>query len=361
MDNDHFKNIQRQKNKKGSGTHTKPTERTNMATLPTLGEIHTLATRPENEIITSLNNFARDMLNSKESYEYVLSQLFHKENTWSGEKIYSYEELVSGDSTSPYDDVTITDFNGGLNKVAAEIMTAKKEVNLKTKILDKTLMTFLTSPSEASWIALFSETSNIIKKRDMTLESDYLSMIDNSVIEVNTDGIDDVNSKGDSVNKMIYSKLISLQTTSKKHEGVGTNGVITTKDGATVNPAKVFSPSDFVLIKSPSFEVNTTFDGERTFFNWNAKQIQLNRVITLDLGIYEAAEGITFSTILPDAFKAILIHKDLLQTIEIWNGTKVVNTPKLYQIVHNYVKYGIYRLLDKPAFVFQPATPAAGN
>ena len=322
-----------------------------MAT-PSISTINALSVRPASETIATLNKFARDLLINKETYSYTLSGIFAKAKTFNGTFVYAYHEKQAAKSADPLADTTLADFTGTTSKFIEETAEAKRYVNVKTKIYDDAVMNFKVNPSDGI-ASLMRSSANMVKELEKTFEIDLWKQLDKEVTVIDTTGKTAISKTGDSVNSLIYKKLLSLQTTSKKHEGIGVNGVITTADGQTVSPATSFNSNEFILIKDINFEADTTFQGDRSYFNWGAKQQELGGVFTMDLSLYEPLDGVTLTKIKPAGFHAILLHKSLFHSIEDWNMVKVANTPKAYQIIHQYVKYNIYRLKDKPAFIFQ--------
>ena len=67
-------------------------------------------------------------------------------------------------------------------------------------------------------------------------------------------------------NKVIYKFFLSAETTSKTHDFIGTNGVITIGSDS-VQPSLKYTSDEFIFIDTPNFEADTVFDGERAFFN----------------------------------------------------------------------------------------------
>ena len=301
---------------------------------------------PKSEVIATLTKRVMETETNTEKYGWKLYGKFNKGIKFDGTKDYNYVEYGTTDSTNPYADTTIEDFNGETNKVLRETIEASKQSNVKTKMLDSQLHNFRTNAKDAVSL-VFQNTENINKKQGVVLEQATWNVLNAGkyVIDVST-AADDIE-----VNKVIYQTLIEGETTSKAHPYVGNGGDGSiTIDGETINPSMQFNSNEYIMVSSPEFATNTVFNGERSFFNWNGKQLELNSVMTLDLAKYEGIAN-PAKTDLAN-FKAILIHKDAFDIIMDWEGQKIANGPKLYQVMHNYMKYEVYKRLDRPVIVF---------
>lgn len=293
-------------------------------------------------------------------YKYIFQGLVNDVKTVNGVKDYTYSTLSEQKTGTPYSDVTISDFNGEVNEAVRETAKATQPLNVKTKMLDKALYDFKTSTSSA-YDVIFKNTENIQKYIEKLKDMLVLLEIDKKAVPVTLVGTDAVATTGASWNKEIYTWLKKLKTTSKTHPiGTAPNtkpGEITV-DSKTITPVYRFNPADMVVFTSIDFEANTKFDGEKVYFNFGDNALEVNRVESVDFEAYEPLAELVKASKLTGALadlskvKAIAIHKDSLQGLRKFEGTKIAAGPKLFSIIHNYLTYGLYRMKNKPLAVF---------
>lgn len=299
---------------------------------------------PASEVIPTLTKRVLEESTAREKYKFIMTQYFQNKLTFDGTKDYNYTELqVDTVNKSPYDDVEIDDMNAGINKGVRDTVHAVSQSNVKTKILSSKLHNFKTNPAD-SIAEIYRNTENIRKHQEVTMEKEMWTAILDAAFVQDTTGLDSIE-----INKSIFTLLGRLATTSKVHPQIGTNGVITARTG-TVQPSLRFDSNEFIMIVNPLFNTDTVFDGERSFFNWNGSSKQMYAVHELEMDLYE---GITDSdrTRLAN-FKAMLVHKDLIEWVGDWEGSKVFNTPMLFDIIHNFMKRDVYVWKDKPVVIW---------
>ena len=307
---------------------------------------------PKSEVIGTLSKRVIEERTLRENYEYPLAGLFSQKLTFDGLKDFNYSELVENTTGSAYGDPTIDDFTAGDNKAIRDTFEAKTEHNYKAKIMDTVLMNFRTNPTDTV-AAIFANAENIDKVQSKELEKVLWDKVNTEGYKISVAGKTDIE-----VNKEIYKFLLAAKTTSKIHPFIGTDGVISDKDGNTVQPAYKFDSSEFYMVSHPEFETNTVFDGERTFFNWNGSQLQLAGTMTIDFEKFEGVDPTVGQALSKN--RAILIHKDAFETVADWEGSKLVNTSKLFNVIHNYMKWDVYKLKNKPVILFD-ATVVKGK
>lgn len=293
-------------------------------------------------------------------YEYIFANLVKDVQTVNGVKDYNYSELNEEKTGRPFEDVTIADFNGELNKVVRETAKAKQPLDVKTKMLDSVLHDFKVSTGNA-FDVVFKSTENILKYVSKLKDILTIIEIDANALPVTLTGAKATATSGASWNKEIYTWLKKLNTTSKTHP-IGTDpkahaGQITV-DGVTVQPALRFNSKDMIVFTSIDFEADTKFDGEKVFYNFGKNALEVSSVQSIDFAAYEPmadlvkASKLTGSLADLSKVKAIAIHKDALQGLRKFEGTKLANGPKLFTVIHQYLTYGLYRLKNKPLAVF---------
>lgn len=307
---------------------------------------------PVSEIVGTLTKRVRIARTQTERWNYIINKIYFKNIYFDGMIDVNYTEYKTDASTNPYDDVTIDDFNAGLNKSIRFTYEAKTQSNLKTKILSQKLMNFKTQPNDAI-TAIYSDTTNISKQQEIVWANRLWSDVNERAYLIDTTDLEDVASSGDSVNKLIYETLLKFQTTQKNHIGTGTDltipGVIT-KDDVSVNPSNYFNSNEFYMIQNISFKSNTKFDGEKVFLNWGGSDLNLAGVFTMDFANAEEIPSDIKSQY--SKISAILLHKDAIHGIEEWEGTGASVQIKLYSVFHNYIKFDTYPIYDKPIIVF---------
>ena len=299
---------------------------------------------PKSEVISTLSKRVLESRTEIENYQYVLTKYFMPKLTFDGLKDFNYTEYHEQTTGKPYDDPTMDDFKANTNKAIRETAEAKTEHNYKTRILNKVMLNFRTNPMDTIG-AIFQSAAEINKVQEKQIEKALWEAVNQhkTVEHTQNDMV--------AINKAIYNWLTKAGTTSKKHDFIGTNGVIEI-DGDTVNPSYKFNSADFIKIDKPEFEADTTFEGERAFFNWNAKQKELKAQHTLDLSVYEGINDADRTEL--QEMASILIHKDAFEIIMDWVGSGIANAGKLYQVIHNYTKWDIYKLRNKPIVAFKP-------
>lgn len=314
------------------------------------GGVKTLVTSdlPASEVIGTLSKRVREAKHVSENYGYLASKLFSKNMVFDGVLDVTYSELAATDSTNPYADVVIGDFNAGDNKALRFTYEAKTQSNVKTRILNDVLMNFKTNPSDAV-ASIFKGTENIIKSQALKWAEQAWTVLASRTFTVDVSGAaDDIE-----VNKEIYKTLIEFRKNSKQHNGVGTDvavpGEIKDADGNTITPTYKFNSKDFYLLTTPEFTTNTVFDGERSFFNWNGSQIQLAGTYDLFLDDEEMPSAVSTQW---ESAKAILVHKNAVMGIQDWEGTGLADAGKLYTVFHNYMKQDPIVRYDAPVIMF---------
>lgn len=308
---------------------------------------------PASEVIGTLSKRVRVAKVQTEKYEYLIPKLFGKNMVFDGMIDVDYTELQTTDSSDPYSDTVIADFNGETNKAIRFTYAAETQSNVKTKILDQVLMNFKTNPNDAI-TSIYTGTENINKTQSAFWAGQVWEVISNEIVDVDVSSMEDVASTGESVNKAIYTVLKNYATTRKGHLGVGNgttkDGTITTAGGDSVEPSMKYDSSEFYLIQSVSFDANTVYDGEKVFLNWGNTPYELAGTYTLD---FANAEEIPEE--LRDTFgnyQAILIHKEAIYGIQDWEGTGIASAGKLYTIFKNYMKQDAIPIYDKPIIGF---------
>lgn len=312
---------------------------------------------PASEVISTLSKRVYNSELHSPEYNYVLTKLTGAEMVFDGLKDVNYSEYITTTADDPYADATVDDFNGDTNKGIRDTVEATNQSNVKTKILNSILLNFKANPQD-SIATVYQNTVNIEKAQELFWEQQIWNRLvsASTTITKDTTGLDAID-----VNKLIYETIIKYNTTSKNHEGVGVNGLITTDDGNTVQPSMRFNSEEFVMISAPDFETDTVFDGERSFFNWKGKTLQLSQSMVLDFENYEGISIIDKTSLI--GTKAIILHKDTFLRIMDWQGAGQANSGKLYTIITNYLKTETYKRLDKPIIIFKdvPALPSIEN
>lgn len=309
---------------------------------------------PASEVISTLSKRVRRAKTQTEKYSYVASKIFGKNLEFDGLIDVNYTELQTTDSTNPYDDVKLADFNGETNKSIRFTYEAKTQSNVKTKMLNDTIMNFKTVPGDAI-TAIYKGTANINKTQELVWCGQvWTEMKDRFAVVGLPAGTKDVASEGESVSKSIYETLTNYGTTHKEHLGVGTDlskpGIIEDGKGNEVKPSLNFDSSEFYLVMAPGFKTNTVMDGEKVYFNWNGGNLPLAGVETLDFAKAEEIPADVKSEL--TGTRALLVHKNAIAGVQDWEGSGVANAGKLYTVFHNYMKQDAYPLYDAPIVKF---------
>ena len=311
---------------------------------------------PISQVIETLTRGIINTATYNPSYDWILTNWFKPFEVFDGLKDYNYIEYITGDTGSPYDDFDSDDLNRSNNKAIRLTFLADEEFNKKTSVLDEELINFKRTPGDAIRQA-FKNIKNLEKADGKDWERKDWEKLEERKFDI-TIGLK-VDGQSPKNDKIIYKTLLDFGTTSKNHKGVGQlgNGII--KDITNLNqvqPSLKFNTNEFYMIISSEYEANITYDGDRAFFNWGAKQIQLAGVKILNFTEYEVIKEIIAdtSTTEYDNLAVIAIHKSAIENIFDWSSTKVSDIiGRMYSNIYYFRTKEVVKIETSPILWFK--------
>ncbi len=299
---------------------------------------------PLSEIITSLPVRVVDQMVRKALVKYKLMSLVNLTTVTNGIKQELYSDYRDADNTSGYSDVEVADYNMGIEQKFTETYPARIDIHKGYDILDTMLNDVtVTFGLFAAYINDFDiAISRPIAKRMYQRFVGFLGETTNFDEVITFSDQTDAKIKA----KEIHNYLIGIQTASRDNLKVMPNG-------ATRPLEYEQKLEETTLIFNAKYAVDYRYDVTANTFNIGEITLGVKKIMVLDFN--KIATYIDDATLKAEFKKhQVLVYTDgVYQEIQHYDGTKIVDTPKLKKVLHKYLRVGNYRLKNKLLTAFQ--------
>ncbi len=304
---------------------------------------------PASKIITNLPVRILDQVIAKVEVQYPLMNLRQLEMVKNGLKEIFYKDFRDVSNKSGFSDVEMSDYNMGSEPVTKKTYKVDTEISKGYDILDKILNDVTVTPG--LFIALINDFVMAVvrpfAKKFYARFMTFLDKVDSYDETISFPNGSDPKAKA----KIVYEKLVSLQTPSRNHLKKAITGFAKTLE-------YVLKPENAVLILNKEYAGNYKYDLSSMTFQLGEITIKVKEIIVLDFaGLKEYSEEVG-ATALTDN-EVILMEVGVYNEIIHYSASKIVNTPKLKTTFNRYDRVGNYRRLDKILIGFKTAPKPA--
>lgn len=306
---------------------------------------------PTSAIIAGLP--VRVVEQSVESFvaDYNLGNLISMEMVRNGLKELFFNDFNDADSKSGYSDVEIADYNPKGSPVSQKLYQVDTDLHATYPILDKVLNESFLSP--ALFVSVINSylwgiakpIAKALYKRFLTLISDPTQYDFSQAFSA-----DDAKVKA----KAVKTKITSLQTVSRNHLKAKLGGTSASPLGLEYR----LKPSNAILIVNAKYQSDYQFDLSANTFNLGEIVLQVAGIQVVDFALLKE---FGFEATFADSAEVIVFENGVYKEFTHYDASKVVDTPKLKQVFHRYLRVGNQKLPHKLLGVWTKFVAPAGK
>lgn len=308
---------------------------------------------PKSKIITSLPIRVLEQLLLRTTVNYPLMNLVPIEQVKLGIKQVIYGDYRDGDTTSGYSDVTIGDYNQGLEPLGTETYTTDINFHKGYDILDSILNDV--ALTTGLFIAIVADYANNIGKpmakrlyQEVVtqFDSDATGLYDEVISFPLVDGKINVIENA----KLLDRKLTTLNTPSRSHLKHVPTGLTKALEFQT-------TANDLHLVMNKEYAANYKYDVVKGTFQLGAINLQFKSIKELDFEKLTEYSNVQAASQKLKGYDLFIMSEGKLNIITHFTGTKEVNTPKLKSVVNTYMKFDTWENKSKIAIAFKQTQP----
>lgn len=305
---------------------------------------------PASRIITSLPvRVVEQAVNSILTEEYELMKYVSQEDVRNGIKQELYGDFRDADETSGFANVSIDDYNQGIEPVFSEVYKVDIEIHKGMDILSAMLNDV--AITAGTYVALIQDVvRGIARPFAKRIYQEVINFLDSDASA--TGNYDEVvaftGADTKAKAKEFHKFLISKNTTSRTN--------LTKKPSGSTKPLEhKVKASNLAIIINADFATDYKYDLTAMTFQLGEIKLPVKSIEVLDFTKLAEYAKTPASSKLKD-MEIIGIEDGVIKLIKHYSGTKIVDTPKLKSVIHRYDRFGIYRLKNKILFAFTKKT-----
>lgn len=302
---------------------------------------------PTSSIITALPMRVIEQMVNKIVLDYPLVKYANIQQVANGIKQEIYKDFRDADSLSGFADVTIADYNQGIEPLFTETYRADVEIHKGFDILSSVLNDV--TLSAGLWVALVQDQLFAIArpfaKRIYEMVVTYLDTSANfdEQVQFTSDKILDKA-------KQMFIWLTKKKTPSRTN-------LVVKPSGSSKALEYALKSGNAHLVLNSAFASDYSFDLRANTFNLGEITLDVKSIDVLDFEEVAKYSKVASGGTLKDQ-EVLVIEDGVIQIITHYSASKEVNTPKLKSVFHRYDRLGMYRKKDKLLASFKKHTTA---